>query len=112
MVGYWWNNIGNKVFSQKLKSRNTPARMIDLEPVGGNRFAAALFKTPAHSEGWWWYVGQTAEEVKKKKDLHKARIVSLESYKVGGKTRYAIILVRKQGQDNRKWWYYRMSLHR
>lgn len=108
----WWITSGSinslKAFLSNLKNNGKPARIIDLEPIGNNKFAiAAVQNSGANAKSWWWYVGLNAQQLKDKKNQHNARIAALESYVVSGKTYYAAVLIKKAGEDNKGWWYYR-----
>lgn len=110
-VSKWWIYAGDlNTIKQKL-SEHRPARIIDIEPyvVNGKRYYATIMVANhgTHTKKWWWYVGLTSDQVREKKDLHKARIVDMESYSVSGQDRYAVVMVKREGDDNRGWWYYR-----
>ena len=44
-------------------------------------------------KGWWWYLDQTADQVKDLINQHKLRITDLNAYEIGGKTRFSFVVL-------------------
>jgi len=84
-------------------------RIIDIEVRSANplTFAPVLIQnTGVHAKTWWWYYGVSAKFIKDAMKRHGARILDLENYKVGGQQRYAVVLIKRQGDDSKAtpWW--------
>lgn len=107
--GWWWYH-GQTADQLKQKLRDNKARLIDLDiyRVNGKlRFAAVMVpNTGDKATGWWWYYGQTAEQLNQKLQENKARLVDIERYSDGNKTRFAAIMVRNTGAKASQWWWY------
>ncbi len=107
--GWWWYyGLTAQQVSDKLNEHK--ARLLDVDPylVGGAlRFAVVMLpNTGAGAVGWWWYYGQTPQQLSAKLDEHKARLVDLERYRDGNQVRYAAIMVSNQGAKATGWWWY------
>ncbi len=94
----------------QTRASYTQARIVDLEPYvvnGEVRFAAVLTpNTGNNSKAWWWYYGVSPSFIWKKLGEHNARLVDIEAYNYKGFTKYAVVMIRNTGKDNRYWWWY------
>jgi PKD repeat protein len=84
---------------------------IEVERTSPHRFAVAMVhNTGVYARGWWWYFGLSATALKQKITENGARIIDLETYVVGGKRRFAAVLVHNTGVAAKNWhWYYGVS---
>lgn len=107
--GWWWY-YGLTAAQVSAKLDENSARLIDVDPYleGGQLRFAVIMKpnTGADATGWWWYYGQTPQNLSAKLTEHKARLIDLERYRDGGQTRYAAIMVSNQGAKSTGWWWY------
>ncbi|HZJ08394.1 MAG TPA: hypothetical protein VFD39_01740, partial [Trueperaceae bacterium] len=85
-------------------------RIIDLEidePALATYTAALVSNTGVHQKDWWWYLGVSDETLQEKIDLHKARILDLETFVLDGEQLFAAILVPNDGAAALDWsWYF------
>jgi len=106
----WWWYYGQTASSLATKLRRHGARIADLEPYyvnGQLRFAAVLVRNAgSDGAGWWWYYGLTSSQVSSRLSQNRARLVDIESYRSGGRTRYAVVMVRNTGRAGKAWWWY------
>ena len=89
--GWWWYyGLTEAQVNAKLQENN--ARLTDIDPyLDGNNLRFAVVMKPntgADATGWWWYFAQTPAQLSAKLDEHKARLIDLERYTVGGQTRF------------------------
>ncbi len=105
---YWYYGKTADQIADLLDEKN--ARLIDLEPymLGGKRvFAAVMVKnTGQAAKNWHWYHGVSFARVKELINEHKSRLIDLETYKQGGKKRFAVVMIRNSGVDASAWWWY------
>ena len=107
--GWWWYyGLTAAQVSEKIEDKK--ARLLDLDvyKVNGQlRFAVVLVPNKGdQATGWWWYYGQTTAQIKQKLKDNKARLVDIERYRDGNKTRYAAVMVKNTGAKATKWWWY------
>jgi hypothetical protein len=106
----WWWYFGQtpQQLSDKLKQHK--ARLVDIERYrdGNNvRYATIMVSNQgAKATRWWWYYGQTAEQVTQRINEHNARLLDVEHYGKGSKSLFDIILVPNTGQSAVGWWWY------
>ena len=62
--------------------------------------------TGTFAKTWWWYFGQTAQQLANLVTANDARIVNLEPYVVNGTTYFAAIMLHNVGADYSGWWWY------
>jgi CubicO group peptidase (beta-lactamase class C family) len=67
---------------------------------------AMVKNTGTFAKTWWWYYGQTAEQLGDIATANDARIVNLEPYVVNGTTYFAAIMLHNVGADYSGWWWY------
>lgn len=105
---YWFYNIDGVTLSEKLETLN--ARIVDLEPytISANRcFAVVLRKnTLDDANTWWYYYDVSPRFIDDKLELHNARLVDLDVYKVAGFTRYSAVMTRDSANNPPAWWWY------
>ena len=105
---YWYYGKTADQIADLLDEKN--ARLIDLEPyvLSGKRvFAAVMVKnTGQAAKNWHWYHGVSFARVKELINEHKSRLIDLETYKQGGKKRFAVVMIRNSGVDASAWWWY------
>ena len=107
-TGWWWfYGVSENRINQEVKKNG--ARLIDIEVVKASppRFNVSMVKNAGvHKKVWWWCYGLTENKVNALAKEKKARILDVERYRVGGKTRFAVVLIANKGSDNRGWWWY------
>src|SRR6266568_3860564 len=59
-----------------------------------------------YASSWWWYHGQTADQVGALLDQHNARLISIDPYRTGAGLRFAVVMVPNTGAQQRGWWWY------
>lgn len=118
--GWWWY-LGQTAqqIGELLNTNN--ARLIDLEPyrtTEGLRFAAVMVPNEGgQAKAWWWYVGQTSQQVANLLHTNNARLVDLDTYLdipppaglqvAGGEQHfYTAVMVSNTGADAKAWWWY------
>ncbi|MEE9253217.1 MAG: serine hydrolase domain-containing protein [Thermodesulfobacteriota bacterium] len=107
-VGWWWY-YGKSANQINALAKAKKARIIDIEveKTSPYRFSVVLVRNTGKTKsGWWWYYGKTAAQVNALVKQKKARILDLERYRVGGKTRFAVVLVPNAGSSAANWWWY------
>jgi Beta-lactamase enzyme family/Bacterial tandem repeat domain 1 len=108
-VNGWWWYYGDAAFiSSKISEHN--ARIIDLETYQENNqrkfIAVMVSNTGDDNKAWWWYHGQTSDQISQHLSRNNARLISLESYPGSLGTRYAVVMIRNTGADQKGWWWY------
>ena len=85
-------------------------RIIDLETNRvGNKTLVTMVTVEnkgKSGKGWWWYLDQTADQVKALINKHELRITDLNAYEIGGKTRFSFVGVPNKGEDATAWWWW------
>jgi hypothetical protein len=114
--GAYQRGAGNHWFTYRTRdavvdlTKGKGWRLIDLEPqvrFGKLRFAGIRVPNSGDSQkGWWWNYDLSIDGVKKDIDKHKIRLIDIERYRRGGKTRYAYVGIKNQGVDGSAWWWY------
>ena len=108
--GWWWYpSLTAEQVSQNLKDNKARVLDLDIHRINGKmKFAVVMVpNTGSQATGWWWYFDQTAEQLSKKLEDNKARLVDIERYRTGNKTRYAAVMVKNTGSRATEWWWYR-----
>jgi len=105
---WWWNpNVDAATLGQMLK--NNKGRLIALEPfvVGSSvRFAAVwVDNTDKHGQAWWWNPDVDPATLGEMLKTNKGRLVSLKSYVLGARRRYAAVWVDNTGNNGKAWWW-------
>ena len=102
--GWWWYYNVSKATLDASIVQNV-ARIIDLEAYevnGSVRYAAVMVpNTGDEAKSWWWYIGATTAFISDKVVQNNARIVDLETYLVNGSRKYAAVMIRNTGGDQR-----------
>jgi hypothetical protein len=60
--------------------------------------------TGDYSSTWWWYVGQTADQVTT--NLDGRRLISIDPYMTSSGLEFAVVMVPNTGDQDRAWWWY------
>lgn len=106
---WWYPNIDDKTLSAHLTTNN--ARLISLRAYdvgsGNVRYIAAMISNSgADQKEWWWGANLTYDAVKAFLQQRRARLTSLQSYRIKGQTLYAVTMILNSGADGRAWWWY------
>lgn len=109
---WWYYGLTSEQVKEKLNSHN--ARIIDLEVYrvnGKKRYAVALVSnTGSDAKAWWYYSDLSIGKIMDKAQAHQARIVDLDTYKVGNQRLYSAVMIKNTGEDRKGWWaYYNVS---
>jgi len=111
----WWWYYGQTAqqVGQLLSQHN--ARLISVDPYftsGGLRFAVVMVpNTGAQDRAWWWYYGQSAQQVGQLLSQNNARLVELRPYNDNGQQVFAVIMISNTGEDAERWeWWYGKSV--
>jgi hypothetical protein len=106
----WWWYYGLTASGVSTRLSNNNARLIDIEPyyVGGAlRFAVVMVRnTGEANKAWWWYYGQTVAGISTQASNHNARPIDIDRYSTGSGDRFAVIMIRNTGVDQKGWWHY------
>ena len=107
---FWWYYDVDETTLNLLVTNNN-ARPISLKAydIGGGqiRFAVVMIpNTGADAKAWWWYYNATVADLNAIAQNNNARLVQVNSYVIGGVTRYAAVLIANTGADARSWWWY------
>lgn len=107
----WWWYVGIEASAVAANLLANKARLTSLhayDPGGGNvRFAVSMIEnTGADAKAWWWYYGQTPNQITNLVNTNNARLTALQSYVENGQTRYAAIMIANKGPDAKGWWWY------
>jgi hypothetical protein len=106
----WWWYFGQTADQVGALLNQHNARLISIDPYwtsDGLRFAVVMVpNTGTQQRGWWWYYGQTADQVGALLDRNDARLVALRPYMDGGQRVFAVIMVSNTGADYKQsqWW--------
>lgn len=107
--GFWWYYNKSEAEVSALLTANS-ARLVDLETyfVNGVRKVACVMvpNTGAQQKSWWWYYGQSSAQIAANATANGARVTHIESYVEGGVRKYAAIMIRNAGADQKSWWHY------
>lgn len=107
-TGWWWYFDQSAEALGKLLDQNK-ARLVDLDAyTSGNQtlYAAVMVSNQGpKGTGWWWYLGQTPDQIGKLLDANKARILRLKR-SAGGGQRFDVIMVSNSGSESVRWWWY------
>jgi hypothetical protein len=106
---WWWVNLDDPGLSKYLRENN--ARLISFRAYdyggGSVRYIAVMISnTGADSKAWWWGANLTPADIKDLVQKRNARLTSLQSYVVNGRTLYAVIMIANTGADGKAWWWY------
>lgn len=105
----WWVYRARTVQQVKDLISSKGARLTDIEPANASAtlWDIVLVKNsgPYAINGWWWYVGRTAGQVKNLLAQKKGRLIHLQPYRIGGKTRFALVMVKNTGSQARTWYW-------
>ncbi len=108
LTAWWWyHGVSPDQVNQIIN--DTGGRIIDIhvEQTSPYLFTVALVKNEGvFGKAWWWYFGLDQNGVNAQLQAHQARILELESYQVGGQTRFTVVLVPNTGADAKAWWWY------
>ena len=106
---YWYHGQTADQLREKIADKH--GRLIDIESYsdgGSRRFAAVMVVNSGEAaKNWHWYQGVGLATLKARLAEHESRLIDLESYSVGGETRYAAIMIRNSGVDKSAWWWWR-----
>jgi hypothetical protein len=107
----WWWYVGIDAATLANNLSANKARLVSLKAYdigGGNiRFAVAMISnTGADNKAWWYYFGQSTNEISNLAKTNKARLTALQSYTSNGETVYTCIMIAESGADNKAWWWY------
>jgi hypothetical protein len=58
------------------------------------------------NKAWWWYYGQTVGGIGDKATANNARPIDVDRYSTSAGDRFAVIMIRNTGVDNKGWWHY------
>lgn len=87
------------------------SRVLDLETyvIDGQRRFAAIFKrnTGADAVGWRWGYNMSRDGLIDTYDRYNMRVVDIERYREGGRTRYAAVMVDNTGARETGWNWFR-----
>lgn len=108
--GWWWLFGQTEAELNAFLTENN-ARIIDLETYrsGNRRLFAAVMKPNggANSVSWKWRFGLSRNELV---DLYRAegmRLVDIERYRDGGRTKFAAVMVDNTGELETDWFWFR-----
>ncbi len=57
--------------------------------------------TGDYASAWWWYYGQTADQVGALLNQHNARLISIDPYMTSAGLRFAVVMVPNAGPQDR-----------
>ena len=107
----WWilSNVSESQVSQAVDKDD--ARIVDIQVNSWSPdyfFTVTLVKnTGAYAKSWWWYYGQTADQVNSLLAENNARPISIKAYDIGGGAiRFAVVMIANTGADRESWWWY------
>ncbi|MEO0399751.1 MAG: serine hydrolase domain-containing protein [Pseudomonadota bacterium] len=107
--GWWWYYDLTEQRLNALTEENN-ARIIDIDVYHRGdklRFAALMApNTGAREMRWYWGYDMTEAGLKQLYREKKMRILDIERYRHGGKTRFAAVLVDNQGANRSGWYWY------
>jgi len=107
----WWWYVGIDAATLAKNLSDNKARLLSLKAYdtgGGNiRFAVSMIaNTGADDKKWWYYYGQSPEQIGNLAKTNNARLTALQSYTSEGQTVYSCIMIAEAGADNKAWWWY------
>jgi len=77
-------------------------RIVDIEVENANplTFSATFVQnTGDYAKGWWWYFGQTEQEVNDNLAANNARLIDIEPYETNEGLRFAVVMIHNVGDD-------------
>jgi hypothetical protein len=110
---WWYVGVDGDAMTASLNKNN--ARLISMSAydVGGGdiRFAVAMVaNTGDDAKGWYYYYGQSFEDIQRITGNADVRLTRLQSYFSNGQTFYTAILTPNKGGDQKQgWWYANVS---
>ena len=108
---YWYFGVSDAQLNELSSGR----RIIDLETYesGGQRLFAAVLvaNTGSEEKEWGWHYDVAAGGVDNLSEAQGFRIIDLETYLASGQLRFAFVMVKNVGADQRGWnWDYGSSV--
>jgi CubicO group peptidase (beta-lactamase class C family) len=102
---WWYPGLTAKQVNDYATANN--ARLVNLEPyvVDGTTYFAVvmLHNVGADYSGWWWYYGQTPDQISPLVSSKNARLIDLRRYGTGV---YGVIMIPNTGSNQSGWWWY------
>ena len=106
----WWWYYGITADDLSARVRDNQARIIDLDAydIGGQaRFAVAMVSNIGpEARTWWWYYNVTPDFIDARLQENGARPIDIDTYLIGGKRYYSVVMIANQGVDAEAWWLY------
>ncbi len=106
----WWIYNGQSLAEVESTINSDKARIIDIQVDSFSPYSFTVTyvqNTGAYAKSWWWYVGLTQAQVSANLTTNNARLISVKPYDIGGGSiRYAVVMIKNTGADQRKWWWY------
>ncbi len=107
--GYWWYyGLTSAQVASRLATNQ--ARLIDLEGYddgnGNARFACVMVpNTGSNFKQGTWLAGASFNQIVTTQSAFGYRPVDLDSYQIGGSTKYLAVMISNTGADYRPFWY-------
>ena len=107
----WWVYTGQTAAQVSSTITADNARIIDIQVDSVSpspKFTVTyVHNTGAYAKTWWWYYGMTVTQVSSFITTNNARLISVKAYDAGaGQIRYAVVMIRNTGVDQKAWWWY------
>jgi len=95
---WWWYVDASPAIISNVITANK-ARLLDLTPAGNGNFNVAMESCSGGCPAWWWFYGQSAQDVLTDGQNYGARPFTLEPYTCGETTCYATLMISNAPSD-------------
>jgi CubicO group peptidase (beta-lactamase class C family) len=105
----WWWYSGDHVTADYVLDRveEHGARILDVEAYdlgGAERFAVVLVPDEGDAKGhWWWYFHADVDFLVDRVAEHRARVVDLDRYTLGGTSYWSAVMLENSGDNELDW---------
>lgn len=106
---WWYYGVDATAVSHLLTANNARPIALKAYDIGGGtiRFAVVMISnTGADAKAYWWYYGQSANDISNLVNANNARLTRIDQYTDNGQTVYAVVMISNTGTDARAWWWY------
>jgi D-alanyl-D-alanine carboxypeptidase len=107
-TGWWaYSGVDPATLADRLSANGARLTSLTVDPGSSPvTFTATMVRnTGAYATAWWWYVGQTANQVTALFQANHARLISAERYWTGSAWLFAVVMVANPTNLAWGWWY-------
>jgi Beta-lactamase enzyme family/Bacterial tandem repeat domain 1 len=103
---YWQLGRTETQLNDFWKEKKQRITSIEVDSTSPYRFSAVMVRNDGpYARTWSWWFDRDESGVKERVDTLQSRIIDLEPYTVGGKRRFAFVMVKNTGAAEKGWWW-------